>query len=762
MNSQKTIHGKLSCLSLYAASVLLAACASGVKTPDSYLDAGLPVHARVERLLKEMTLDEKIGQMCSYVGEAAHVSTPNADEELRYVLSIGDRADLVKQGKIGVFIKVADYEKANDLQRLAEQSRLKIPLLVANDAMHGHGMYEGAVTIYPTEIGIASTFDPAIARRIAEYTALEMRATGNHWTFSPNIEVVRDARWGRAGETFGEDPYLVSVMGRSMIEGYQGDDFSRPGNVLACAKHFVGGGIAYNGLNGAPADVSERTLHEIFFPPFIEAIRAGVYTLMPAHNEINGIPCHAHRRYLTRLIRGTWNFRGFFVSDWMDIQRLFSVHKIAATEKEADKIAVLAGLDIHMHGPGFLDNVRELVEEGSIPMARIDEAARKILHAKFQLGLFENRYVDSSRVQNTLLKKEHVDLALEAARKSIVLLKNENHVLPLDKEIPSIFITGPNADSQALLGDWATVQPAENVTTVLEGIRRSVSPRTKIDYLGFGHQAPPGDALLRRARERAALSDIAIVVAGENSLRFDPDKTSGENLDRPSLEPAGGQMDLLKAVKSSGRPVIVVLVNGGPIASPWMAENIEGIIEAWEPGMAGGQAIADVIFGDCNPGGRLPLTIPRTAGHIQSFYNHKPSAFHRGRFYRSDREPLYEFGFGLSYTEFRYSRLRLPGKIGIKDNLEFGLTIENTGGLAGDEVVLVYLNDRVSSVTTPVKKLAAFRRIHLGANEKRDLDFVIPNSRFRLLDGDMNAVVEPGRFDIIIGNDILRSTIVIE
>ncbi|MDD8016351.1 MAG: glycoside hydrolase family 3 C-terminal domain-containing protein, partial [Acidobacteriota bacterium] len=576
------------------------------------------------------------------------------------------------------------------------------------------------------------------------------------------IEVVRDARWGRAGETFGEDPYLVSVMGRSMIEGYQGDDFGRPGNVLACAKHFVGGGIAYNGLNGAPADVSERTLHEIFFPPFIEAIRAGVYTLMPAHNEINGIPCHAHRRYLTRLIRGTWNFRGFFVSDWMDIQRLFSVHKIAATEKEADKIAVLAGLDIHMHGPGFLDNVRELVEEGSIPMARIDEAARKILYAKFQLGLFENRYVDSSRVQNTLLKKEHVDLALEAARKSIVLLKNENHVLPLDKEIPSIFITGPNADSQALLGDWATVQPAENVTTVLEGIRRSVSPRTKIDYLGFGHQAPPGDALLRRARERAALSDIAIVVAGENSLRFDPDKTSGENLDRSSLEPAGGQMDLLKAVKSSGRPVIVVLVNGGPIASPWMAENIEGIIEAWEPGMAGGQAIADVIFGDCNPGGRLPLTIPRTAGHIQSFYNHKPSAFHRGRFYRSDREPLYEFGFGLSYTEFRYSRLRLPGKIGIKDNLEFGLTIENTGGLAGDEVVLVYLNDRVSSVTTPVKKLAAFRRIHLGANEKRDLDFVIPNSRFRLLDGDMNAVVEPGQFDIIIGNDILRSTIVIE
>ena len=270
-----------------------------------------------------------------------------------------------------------------------------------------------------------------LAYQIARYTAREMRATGNHWTFSPNIEVVRDARWGRTGETFGEDPYLVSIMGRSMIMGYQGDGFGKPDNVLSCAKHFVGGGIAYNGLNGAPADVSERTLYEIFFPPFIEAINAGVFTIMPAHNEINGIPCHAHRRYLTELIRKTWNFQGFFVSDWMDIQRLFSVHRIAATEKEADKIAVSAGLDMHIHGPNFFDNVKELVEQGSIPIERIDEAARKILYAKFQLGLFENRYVDSTRVKNTLLKKEHLDLALEAARKSIVLLKNKNNVLPI-------------------------------------------------------------------------------------------------------------------------------------------------------------------------------------------------------------------------------------------------------------------------------------------------------------------------------------------
>ena len=332
----------------------------------------------------------------------------------------------------------------------------------------------------------------------------------------------------------------------------------------------------------------------------------------------------------------------------------------------------------------------------------------------------------------------------------------------LKKEIESVFLTGPNTDSQALLGDWAAFQPAENVITVLEGIQKTVSPLTRIDYLRCDPLETIGDALLAKARERASSSDVSIVVVGENSVRFDPKKTSGENLDRPELELPGGQLNLLKAVASSGKPVIVVLVNGGPVASPWMVDHVDGIIEAWEPGMSGGQAIADVIFGDYNPGGKLPITIPRTVGHIQSFYNHKPSAFHRGQFYRSERQPLFEFGFGLSYSRFQYSHLKLPEKIGLKDNLEFSLKIENMGGMAGDEIVLVYLNDKISSVTTPVKKLVAFHRIHLNSNETRELDFVIPNSSFKLFDQDMNDVIEPGQFDIIIGNDLLRSTIVIE
>ncbi|MFC2138438.1 glycoside hydrolase family 3 N-terminal domain-containing protein [Bacteroidota bacterium] len=742
--------------------VLLFACNSNKNKTDAYLNPEVPVEKRVELLLNEMTLEEKIGQMCQYVGEPSTYTSANKDEQVNYVLSLGERANLIKEGKIGSFLKVPTYKEANELQKLAEQSRLKIPLLIATDAIHGHGMYQGATTIYPTEIGIATTFDTSLAYKIAKYTAREMRATGYHWTFSPNIDIVRDPRWGRSGETFGEDPYVVAMMGISMIRGYQGDGFSHTDNVIACVKHFVAGGISYNGLNGAATDISERTLHEIFFPPFVEAIKSEVYTLMPAHNEINGIPCHAHQEYLTHLIRNSWGFQGFIISDWMDIERLQEVHEIVGSHKEAAKTAVLAGLDAHMHGPGFFENMKELVEEGIISEKRINEAVRKILYAKFQLGLFENRYADSAQVINNLLKEEHLELALDAARKSIVLLQNENNTLPLNKEIKSIFITGPNANNQALLGDWSRIQPEENVVTVLEGIKKSVSVQTKIDYLPCKSYNTISNSLLAEAKKKAAMSDIAIVVVGDNSIRFDRNKTSGENLDRSTLELPGDQASLLKTIESSGTPVIMVLVNGGPIASQWMVENVEGIIEAWEPGMFGGQAIAEVIFGEYNPGGRLPVTIPRSVGHIQSFYNHKPSSFHRGHFYDSESKPLFKFGHGLSYTQFQYDNLVIPKKISLQDDLELSFTLENTGSMAGDEVILIYINDKISSVTTPVKKLVAFDRIHLKSEERKDMEFKISNTHFKLFDKEMNFVIEPGYFDIIVGKGYLSAEILIE
>lgn len=738
--------------------VVFAISANSMATNISYWNANLPAEKRVELLLAEMTLDEKIGQMCQFVGEASDIDFDSKDTKSNYTLALGARAGLIKQGKIGSFLKVSTFEEANVLQELAEQSRLKIPLLIATDAIHGHGMYMGATTIYATQIGLAASFEPELAERVAQYTASEMRATGFNWAYSPNIEVVRDARWGRIGETFGEDPYLVTEMGNAMVRGYQGKDFSSPTNVLASAKHFVGGGIAYNGVNGAPADVSERTLHEIFFPPFIGSIDNGVYTIMPAHNEINGIPAHAHEEYLTDLIRGEWGFEGFYISDWMDIQRLESAHKIVDSEREADKVAVLAGMDVHMQGPGFFDNVKALVENGEIPLSRIDHAVSKILYAKFQLGLFENRYTTQQAVDDTLLSDSHRALALTTAQKSMVLLKN-NGVLPLSQDIERIVVTGPNADHQALLGEWARVQPDNNVITVLEGIEQQYGQDTAIDYAAIAKHHHISDSELSTAGQLAENADVVIAVMGENSLRFDQHKTSAENVDRPTLDLVGNQIELLKKIKASGSKLVVVLVNGGPIASEWLTEHADAILEAWEPGMYGGQAIAETLVGKINPAGRLPITVPRSVGHLQSFYNHKPSAFHRGGFYLSRRAPLYYFGYGLSYTQFDYSNLMVPKTMSTEGSLSVSVDIKNIGAMDGDEVVLLYINDKVSSVTTPVKKLVAFKRLHLKRGERKTISFTIDNKDFALLDRHMKSVVEPGEFDIIIGDHTKVATV---
>lgn len=728
----------------------------------SYTDTNLPAEERAEILLKQMTLDEKIGQMCMYIGEASNAGASNEDEKVNYTLGLGERAELIKSGKIGIFIKVPTYKEANYLQEMAAQSRLKIPLLIGTDAIHGHGMCQGATTVYPTPISLAATFDTSLVTEVAKATAVEMRVSGYHWTFSPNVEVVRDARWGRTGETFGEDTYLVTSMGKAMLKGYQGNDCKGSENVIACAKHFIAGGVAENGLNGAPADISERTLNEVFFPPFIELINDGVGTIMAAHNEINGIPCHAHQPYLTGLLKNKWGFKGIVVSDWMDIERLASVHKVAKDEKEADRLAVLAGIDIHMQGPGFFENVKELVEEGEIPMSRIDDAVRKILFVKFNMGLFENYSVTSEKVKAEFQKKEHLDLALNAARKSIVLLKNENNLLPLDKNIRSVFITGPNADSQALMGDWSRVQDDKNITTVVEGVRNIVSPNTTVDFLPGCRYDSISAEFLKTAAAKALKADVAIVVVGENSLRFEADRTSGENLDRSTLELAGNQLELVKSVQSSGTPVVVVLVNGAPLAPEWTVENTNAIIESWESGMLGGQAIADVIFGDYNPAGRLPITIPRSVGHLRSYYNHKPSSFHRGKFFLDDVKPLFEFGYGLSYTEFKYDNLKVPSKLGLNDDLKISFSVQNTGKMSGDEVVMIYINDKLSTVTSSVKKLVAFKRISLETGNSKELSFVIPNKQFKLLNIDMKEVLEPGYFDIIVGDNKLGATVLFE
>ena len=723
-----------------------------------YLDPKLPAAQRTEALLAQMTLEEKVGQMCQYVGETSEGRADNADEITGYSLALGDKVELVRSGRVGSFLKVPGALEANYLQEQAAASRLRIPLLIGTDAIHGHGMDLAASTIFPSPISLAASFDVDLARRVAEITAAEMRATGFHWSFSPNVDVVRDPRWGRTGETFGEDPFLIGELGAAMVAGYQGRDFSAPGNVIACTKHMVGGGVPDNVFNGSAAELSERTLREFFLPPFERTVRAGVYTLMPAHNEVNGVPCHADDQLLTHELRDNWGFSGFVVSDWLDIERLHSVHRVAETRADADRMAVLAGVDMHMHGAQFFDNVVAQVRDGRIPMARVDDAARKILFAKFQLGLFERRQVDTQKISSTVLTAVHVEAALEAARKSMVLLKNEKNLLPLSG-VRSLLVTGPDADDQSLLGDWARTQPEGNVTTILAGLRAVAPPDVKIEHVATGPIAAITDEQIESAGAAAARVDAVVLAIGENSLRDNPVRTSGENVDRDTLEPPGRQLELMRALLASGKPVIVVLVNGSPIASEWMVEHAAALLEAWEPGMRGGTAVAEVLFGRYNPSGRLPMTVPRSTGHIRSFYNYRPSAYHRGKFRFRASEPLFEFGHGLSFTTFAYRDLRAQEAIAPGERLTVEVEVENTGERAGDEIVLLYLQDVYASVTRPVKELKGFQRVSLAPHEKRSVRFELEPEAFSLLDRDLKRTIEPGEFRLSVGAKALERSV---
>ena len=641
------------------------------------------------------------------------------------------------------------------LQRYAQDSRLGIPLLIGIDAIHGNALVRGA-TVYPAPMSMASTWNLDLVRRANEETAIEMRATGSHWSFTPNIDIARDPRWGRVGETFGEDSYLVGEMGVATIDGLQQGDFTGPTKVIANAKHWVAGGDPINGINLSPMDISIRTLREDFFPPFKRAIDAGVFTFMAAHNEINGVPAHSNHFILTVVLRDEWGFDGFVVSDWMDVGRLHTFHRTATSPKDAVRQAVQGGIDMHMHGPSFLGPLVELVEEGLISEERIDRAAESILLAKFKLGLFEDPFVDISLIEQTLFSEKHQQTALDMAREGIVLLTNKNQILPLKQNL-KVFVTGPNASSDAILGDWVLPQPPENITTVVEGIKSlNVS---SVDYLDVGNQVK---TLSKRdidtASLRAAKADVAIVVVGENPLRYDrKGKTTGENVARSSLDLIGDQLDLIKSIKSSGKPVIVVLVNGRPVSEPWLIDNVDAIIEAWEPGAKGGQAIAEVIFGLINPGGKLPITIPYSVGHGQAIYDHKPSAY-RHKYVDAPTRNLFEFGYGLSYTTFKYDKPRLAKSvISSAETTSVSVNVSNTGDVRGDEIVQLYIRDNYSQVTRPVKELKGFKKINLAPNESKMVTFKITPDMLAYYDLDMNYVVEPGKFTLMVGSSSRNS-----
>jgi len=730
-----------------------------------YLDSDLDVTKRVEDLMNRMTLYEKACQMNQFVG-LEHMKKAEKDlspEDMKKSDAQGfykgvfseDVKQMIINGQIGSFLHVITAEEANYLQQLANKSKLKIPLLIGIDAIHGNALYRGA-TVYPSPITIASTWDENNSYDVGIQTALEMRSTGSHWAFTPNIDVMRDARWGRVGETFGEDPFLVTQMGTAMINGLQQGDFTGTKKVIACAKHLIAGSEPINGLNLSPMDISERTLNEIYLPPYKSAVDAGVFSIMAAHNEVNGVPSHSNKKLMTNIIRNEWGFDGFYVSDWLDIERLETLHKVARNFKEAVYLAVDAGIDMHMHGPNFPELVVELVNEGVLSEERVNYACSKILEAKFKLGLFENRFVDEDDISKKIFNQHHTETALKLARQGIVLLKN-NDVLPLVSPKNSknkILVTGPNANNQSILGDWHSAQPDENVYTVFEGIKKI---GTEMGYLVDYHNSNENikrisEKDISKTIEIANEYDLIVLVVGDNSMRYKwNQKTAGENTARAELNLAGKQLELAMRLKESGKNIIVVYVNGRPISEPWISENINAIIEAWEPGSYGGLAVAEIMFGKINPSGKLPLTVARSVGQLKMFYNHKHSMYFRDYAMQTNK-PLYSFGFGLSYTKFDISAPKLNSSKFKKGILSVSVNAKNVGEIAGDEIVQLYISDKYSSITRPVKELKAYQRVSLKPGESKEIVFELNKLAFAYYDSEMNYVVEAGDFDILVGN----------
>lgn len=750
-------------LTLALAALTLPAM-SAKKEQPLYKNPKASVAQRVDDLLARMTLEEKVGQMNQLVGieHFKQYSTSMSAEELATNtanafypgVTVQDMEEWTRRGWVSSFLHVLTLEEANYLQKLNMQSRLQIPLLIGIDAIHGNAKCQGN-TVYPTNIGLASSFDVDMAYKIARQTAEEMRAMNMHWNFNPNVEVARDGRWGRCGETFGEDPYLVMQMGVATNKGYQ-RNLDNAQDVLGCVKHFVGGSYAINGTNGAPCDVSERTLREVFFPPFKAAIQqGGDWNVMMSHNELNGIPCHTNSWLMTDVLRKEWGFKGFVVSDWMDIEHCVDQHRTAANNKEAFYQSIMAGMDMHMHGPEWQTAVVELVREGRIPESRIDESVRRILTVKFRMGLFEHPYSDVKTRDRVINDPEHKRTALEAARNSIVLLKNANNLLPLDaQKYKKVLVTGINANDQNIMGDWSEPQPEEQVWTVLRGLK-SVAPTTDFRFVDQGWDPRNmSQAQVDAAVEAAKECDLNIVCCGEYMMRFRwNERTSGEDTDRDNLDLVGLQEQLIRRLNETGKPTVVIIISGRPLSVRYAAEHVPAIVNAWEPGQYGGQAIAEILYGKVNPSAKLAMTMPRHVGQISTWYNHKRSAFFHPAVC-TDNTPLYPFGHGLNYTTFRYSNLQL-NKASIpndgKTPVTASVTIENTGNRDGVEICQLYINDVVASVARPVKELKDFRRVALKAGEKKTIEFTITPDKLAFYDLNMKPIVESGAFEVMVG-----------
>jgi beta-glucosidase len=726
-----------------------------------HLDPTASVDARVEDLLARMTLPEKVGQM----------------------LQLDGRHDLVDavQTRLAGSILHPPPARAGEPIELARQTRLGIPLLIADDCIHGHSFWPGA-TIFPTQLAMACTWDPDLVQRAARAAAVEIAATGIHWTFSPVLCITRDLRWGRVDETFGEDPFLIGELGAAMVRGYQGDGLDDPTGVLACAKHFAGYSETQGGRDASEADLTPRKLRSWFLPPFQRAVEAGVRTMMLGYQSIDGVPITANQWLINDVLKEEWGFTGTLVTDWDNVGRMVWEQRVCADEVEAAAVAIRAGNDLVMSTPEFFEGAQEAVRRGLVEEKELDDAVRRILRLKFELGLFEDpRPPDAERQAAVIGRREHAELNLEMARRSLVLLRNDGVLpLPAGDGPRTIALIGPNAnDPQAMLGDWAGAtgqidwmpegHPRESVETVLDGFLAvapdgwtvthargtdigAVVPDPRGALLADGQPRPPvfspapvDESMLQEAVATAAAADYAVVVVGDTI------ELTGELCSTATLELQGGQVALLDAIAGTGTPMIVVLVQSKPSALPQSALDAAAIVEAFNPGMRGGSAIAELVWGFVEPSGRLPVSFARHVGQQPVYYN-QVRGQHGDRYADLTQDPLFAFGEGLSYTTVTYDELSLhAARVDVAGTIEATVRVTNTGRRAALETVQVYVSDLTTSVTWAEQELKAFTQVQLDPGESKDVRLEFPASRCTLVTAGGRRVVEPGAFELRVG-----------
>jgi beta-glucosidase len=703
------------------------------------------IEARVQKILEQMTLQEKLGQLQQLGGPI------EGSPEL---------IELARKGLLGSTLNVRGAKNVNAIQRAAvEGSRLKIPLIFGFDVIHGYR------TIFPIPLALASTWDPAVAESASRLAAREATLDGLRWTFSPMVDIARDPRWGRVAEGAGEDPFLGAAMSRAYVRGYQGENPSAPDSLAACAKHWVGYGAAEAGRDYSTTEISERTLREIYFPPFKAAVDAGALTFMSAFNDLNGVPSSANSFTLTDVLRGEWKFPGFVVSDWDSVAQLIQ-HGVAADGAEAARRGLTAGVEMEMNSRLYGTELPKLVASGAVKESVVDEAVRRILRVKFALGLFEHPYADEMRASSAPDAASRA-AARAAAVRSFVLLKNDGNVLPFSKTIKTLAVIGPVADDgAAALGSWSGDGRSTEAVTVLAGLRAALPNASVVYALGCSAMCDT-DAGFAEAIAAAKSADAVVLALGERG------DMTGEASSRAFLDLPGRQQELAEAVLAAGKPTAVVLLNGRPLTLSALAERAPAILEAWQPGTEAGSAIADVLFGDANPGGKLPITFPRAVGQIPLYYNHKntgrppvegdrvntghpleDSNHYTSKYLDLPVTPLFPFGWGLGYSSAKLSGLAVyPAKIGPEQKADVTVFVENTGARDGDEVVELYIRRRAASVTRPVAELKGFQRVTLKPGEKRRLDFNLGPKKLGFYGLDMKYAIEPGEYEITVGTN---------